>query len=300
MNFDAVLIAGPTASGKSALAMELAERIGGTVVNADSMQVYAELRVLTARPSAADEARVPHRLYGHVPVAEHYSVGRYAADVAVLLKDVKRPIFTGGSGLYFNALTEGLSPIPAVPAETRTRVRARFAAQGASDFFAKLTADDPETAAGLRESDTHRVLRAAEVWEETGVGLRQWQREAGHPVLKDLHLARIVIAPPRETLVARIERRAKAMLEQGALEEVRALGAIDSALPASRALGLVALQAELEGRATAEEALTALVQDTRQYAKRQMTWFRQRMKDWIWSESGDLGNIISTIMYSNT
>ncbi len=296
MSVDAVLIAGPTASGKSAVALALAERLQGTVVNADSMQVYAELRLLTARPSVADEARAPHRLYGHVPAHDHYSVGRYSTDAAKILKTTSTPIFTGGTGLYFGALIDGLSPVPPVSPDTRTRVRARFDALGAEAFFAEFTACDPESAAALHASDTQRVLRAAEVWDETGVSLKRWQQTAGEPVLKAERIARFVIAPPRALLLKRIEARARVMLEQGALEEVRALGEIDRKLPAARALGVAALQEHLAGKIPPEAVEERLILETRQYAKRQMTWFRGRMADWIWIENSDIGNIISTIM----
>jgi tRNA dimethylallyltransferase len=295
MSVDAVLIAGPTASGKSGVALALAERLGGTVVNADSMQVYAELRVLTARPSSQDETRASHRLYGHVPARERYSAGRYRDDAAVILPSVKMPIFTGGTGLYFAALTEGLSPIPPIASETRRRVRTRFEELGAEKFFAGFAAADPQSAASLRASDMQRVLRAADVWEETGISLKRWQQTAGEPVLKGRRAARFVIAPPREILLERIEARAGAMLETGALEEVAALGAIDQSLPAARALGVAALQDHLAGKSSQGEAQVRLVLETRQYAKRQMTWFRKRMADWIWIEDPEKSNIISTI-----
>src|SRR4051812_44828292 len=183
MSVDAVLIAGPTGGGKSAVALNLAQRLGGTIINTDSMQVYAELRILTARPSVADEALAPHRLYGHVGVWERYSAGRYQAEAARALAETRGqnrlPIFVGGTGFYFSALTEGLSPIPDVPDEVRAAVRTRFEKVGRETFFAELTARDPETAANLRASDTQRILRAADVLEATGVSLSEWRRLSG-------------------------------------------------------------------------------------------------------------------------
>jgi tRNA dimethylallyltransferase len=302
MSWDAVLIAGPTASGKSALAMALAEAFGGAVINADSMQVYRELRVLTARPAAADEARVPHRLYGHVPIAERYSAGRYMAEARDALVEMRAagvlPIFTGGTGLYFRVLTDGLSPIPAVPQEIRERCRARLQTVGAAAFFAELAARDPETAAQLRAGDTQRVLRAASVLEATGRPLRLWQQTQGAPVLAGLRVARFVLSPPREALYARIDARFAAMLDQGALDEVRALASLDPTLPAARALGVPRLLAHIRGELTREEALAAGQGETRRYAKRQLTWFRRFMRDWKWLEKGDFSNIVAKTLRS--
>jgi tRNA dimethylallyltransferase len=296
MSWDAVLIAGPTASGKSALALALAERIGGAVINADSMQVYRELRVLTARPSAEDEQRAPHLLYGHVSVAERYSVGRYQDDVRAALARLRAegrvPIFVGGTGLYFNALTQGLSPIPAVAPEIRERVRARLDEIGALAFYDELAGRDPETAATLRPSDSQRVLRAAAVLEATGRPLRQWQRTQGEATLGGLTLGRYVVAPPREALYRAIDDRAAAMLQQGAVEEARALSELDPSLPAARALGVRELLRVHPGEASVEEALAALQVETRRYAKRQLAWFRRFMSDWIWLENGKLSNIL--------
>jgi tRNA dimethylallyltransferase len=200
MQFDAVLIAGPTASGKSAAALALAERFGGAVIDADSMQVYRELRVLTARPGTAEAARAPHFLYGHVSAHERYSAGRYREDAAQALAEARTrgrlPIFVGGTGLYFAALTEGLSPIPQVPVEARERVRARFDEMGREAFLADLIARDP-AAAKLRPSDTQRLLRAADVLEATGKPLSAWQAMSGESVLGGMRLVRFVLAPPR-------------------------------------------------------------------------------------------------------
>lgn len=297
---DAVLIAGPTASGKSALVLALAERLGGTIVNTDSMQVYCELPILTAQPSAAEKARVPHRLYGHVGARESYSAGRYRVDAMAVLADAraaeKLPIFAGGTGLYFAALTEGLAGIPPIPAAIRGEVRARREAIGPDVFFAELAARDPVSAARLRPGDTQRTLRAMEVIEATGRPLSYWHGHADEPVLKGLRLARFVLSPPRPLLHARIGARFDAMVETGALDEARALLDLDPALPAAKILGLRPLQALLRGKMGREEALAAAKTATRQYAKRQTTWFRYRMSDWTWLETSEIGNILPIMM----
>jgi tRNA dimethylallyltransferase len=225
MNVDAVLIAGPTASGKSAAALALAERMGGAIINADSMQVYAELRILTARPTPQDERRAPHFLYGHVGASERYSAGRYQDEAASALSEVREkgllPIFVGGTGLYFSVLTEGLSPIPAVPAKVRILNRQRFDEIGRDAFFADLAARDAESAARLRPSDTQRMLRAADVLEATGRPLNAWQSMGGQASLGGLRLARYVLSPPRDVLNRRIDARLETMAEQGVLDEVR-------------------------------------------------------------------------------
>ena len=297
---DAVLIAGPTASGKSAAALALAERLSGTLVNADSMQIYRELRVLTARPSAEEEARVPHRLYGHVGVTEAYSVGRYQSDAATALAAVKEagrlPIFVGGTGLYFGALTEGLAEIPPVPAPVRAAVAARRAEIGAETFHAELAARDPEARARLKPGDTQRTLRAMEVIEATGRPLAYWQAHKGEPMLKCLRLARFVLSPPRAQLYARIDARFAAMLESGALAEAKALSVLDPRLPAAKILGLRPLQALAAGELSRAEALASAQTATRHYAKRQLTWFRHRMADWVWLEGVGESNILPEIL----
>ena len=294
---DAVLIAGPTASGKSRLAMELAEKIGGVVINADSMQVYREPRILTARPSDADMERVPHLLYGHVSARELYSVGRYRSDAVDALAQARAmgriPIFTGGTGLYFSALTEGLAGIPPIPAAIREGARARLKQIGVSALHAELAARDPETASQLRPTDPQRVLRAYEVFEATGRPLARWQREMGKPVLDGLRLRKFVVDIPRPELRARIETRFKAMLCEGALEEAAALEGLDPSLPAAKILGLRELWALRRRELSETEAVTLAVTATRQFAKRQMTWFRNRMKDWAWLESSSSADIVS-------
>ncbi len=286
MKIDAVLIAGPTASGKSAAALALAEHIGGVVINADSMQVYREAPTLTAQPDAEAQARAPHLLYGHVPAREVYSVGRYAQDARSALDQahaMKRiPIFVGGTGLYFAALTDGLSQMPPIPAEVRAKARALLEEIGVEALHGRLAARDPETAAQLRPTDPQRALRAYEVFEATGRPLLHWQREAGTPVLKDLTLARFVLNPPRPLLRDLIARRFEAMLSDGGREEVLALADLDPALPAAKLLGLRPLLAHMRGEISREEAMTLAITATRQFAKRQMTWFRNRMADYIW------------------
>lgn len=283
----AILIAGPTASGKSALALDLAEDIGGTVINADSMQVYDALRILTARPSREDEGRVPHLLYGHVPIREAYSVGRWLADVEVALAEVRAagrlPIVTGGTGLYFKALTEGLSPIPEVPEDIRSAVRARLVEEGAETLHSELTQRDPETGRRVPPSDPQRIVRALEVIEFTGRSLADWQREPAAPALIEPGGARrIVLWPDRDWLRARIDMRFEAMLAAGALDEVRAVMEmnLDPDLPGYRAHGLRPLIAHLRGEIGLDEAGERTKAETRQYAKRQFTWFRHQMPDW--------------------
>jgi len=286
MKFDAVLIAGPTASGKSAQALALAEEIGGVVINADSMQVYREAPILTAQPSEADKARAPHLLYGHVIAREVYSVGSWRADAVDALAKAQAmgrvPVFVGGTGLYFMALTEGLADVPATPPEIRDAARALLDDIGVEALHAKLTDRDPLTASRLRPSDPQRVLRAFEVFEATGRPLAEWQSAPAEPVLKDKKVAAFVLDPPRPELRARIARRFEAMLDQGGLEEARKLEGLDPALPAAKLLGLRPLQALAAGTLTREEALDAAITGTRQFAKRQMTWFRHRMPHYIW------------------
>jgi len=286
MKFDAVLIAGPTASGKSAAALELAEDIGGVVINADSMQVYREAPILTAQPSAEDRARAPHLLYGHVSAREVYSVGRWRDDAAKALDEARAmgrvPIFAGGTGMYFMALTDGLSHIPATPDEVRDTARALLDDIGVEALHARLAERDPLTASKLRPSDPQRVLRAYEVLESTGRSLAQWQEAPGEPVLKDARLAAFVLDPSRDTRRARIAERFEKMLEAGALDEARALEGLDPSLPAAKLLGLRPLQALAKGTLTRGEALDGAITATRQFAKRQMTWFRHRMPHYIW------------------
>jgi len=286
MKFDAVLIAGPTASGKSASALALAEEIGGVVINADSMQVYREAPILTAQPSDGDKARLPHLLYGHVSAREVYSVGSWRADAVGALAQAqimgRTPIFVGGTGLYFMALTDGLADVPPTPPEIRDAARALLDDIGVEALHAKLTDRDPLTASRLRPSDPQRVLRAFEVFEATGRPLAEWQSAPAEPILKDRKIAAFVLDPPRPELRARIAQRFEAMLDQGGLDEARRLESLDSALPAAKLLGLRPLQALAAETLTREEALDAAITGTRQFAKRQMTWFRHRMPHYVW------------------
>jgi len=286
VSFDALLIAGPTASGKTAAGLALAEEIGGVVINADSMQVYREAPILTAQPSAADQARVPHLLYGHVSVRQAYSVGRWREDAASALAEARAmgrvPIFVGGTGLYFMALTDGLADIPATPEDVRDQARALLDDIGVEALHARLSERDPLTASRLRPSDPQRVLRAYEVFESTGRSLVEWQGAPSEPLLKGAKLAGFVLDPPREARRARIAERFEKMLETGGLEEARALDGLDPALPAAKLLGLRPLQAFARGSLTRAEALDGAITATRQFAKRQMTWFRHRMAHYIW------------------
>ena len=296
MRFDAVLIAGPTASGKSDAALALAEVIGGVVINADSMQVYAEAPILTAQPDGQARARAPHLLYGHVSAREVYSVGRWRDDAMKALADAralkKVPIFVGGTGLYFTALTEGLAEIPAIPADIRADARALLEEIGVAALHDRLVQKDPKTAAQLRPTDPQRTLRAYEVFEATGKPLADWHEDETAPMLADQRLAKFVLDWPRPELRARIGRRFEAMLTKGGLEEALALKDLDPALPAAKLLGLRPLIAMAEDRMTREAAISEAVTATGQFAKRQMTWFRNRMGDYVRFNPLD-SNIIS-------
>jgi tRNA dimethylallyltransferase len=284
----AVLIAGPTASGKSALALHLAERLGGVVVNADSMQVYRDLRVITARPAPGEEARVPHRLYGHVDAAENYSVGRWCRDAAVVLEEIaaqgRLPILVGGTGLYFKALLTGLAAVPPIPDDIRTRVRERIVSEGAPALHAELMRADPKTAQRLMVNDRSRISRALEVVEATGRPLSDWHRDGLPPLVDAAHAVKVFVTCERAELVRRIEARFGIMLKAGALEEVRALAArrLDPLLPAMKAHGVPWLIRQLAGAISRDEAAAGGIMDTRRYAKRQVTWFRNQMQDWLW------------------
>ena len=282
----AVLIAGPTASGKSALAIEIARRLDGVVVNADSMQVYADLRILSARPSEAEEALAPHRLYGHVDGAVNYSAMRYAADVAALLPELweqgKLPILVGGTGLYFKAVTEGFSAMPPVPEAVRSAFRARTEGAGTEALHAELAALDPVMADRLRPSDRMRIMRAIEVHLATGRSLASFQGEREPGPLDGMALLRLFVSPLREDVRARIDRRFEAMMAAGALEEVARLRErrLDPLLPIMRAHGVPGLIAHLDGEISLQEAIARGQADTRAYSKRQVTWFRHQMAGW--------------------
>jgi tRNA dimethylallyltransferase len=288
----AILIAGPTASGKSAAALALAQRLGGTVINADSMQLYRELAVLTARPTAADMARAPHRLYGIVPAREAYSVGRWLAGAGAAIRAAQAerrvPIVVGGTGLYFKALLEGLARVPDIPPEIREYWRGQAGQLGVEGMRRELAARDPAVAARL-PGDPQRLVRALEVIDATGVSLYEWQGDIVAPVIASDAVTKLVIAPEREAVYARIDARFDRMIDAGALEEVRTLMSLglDDGLPAMRAHGVRELAAYSAGDRTLEQAATMAKTETRRYAKRQMTWLRRFMTDWEWLPDAD-------------
>ncbi|MBS0122920.1 tRNA (adenosine(37)-N6)-dimethylallyltransferase MiaA [Thetidibacter halocola] len=272
-----VLVAGPTASGKSALALAIAERQGGVIVNADALQVFGDWRVLTARPSPEDEARAPHLLYGHVPGDRPYSVGDWLREVAPLL-DGPRPILVGGTGLYFTALTEGLAEVPPVPPEIRAEADAMLAKAGLAAMVAAL---DPATRTRIDTRNPARVQRAFEVLRATGRGLAEWQADTPPPLLPLSRAQPVLFDAPKDWLTPRIERRFRLMIEAGALDEARAnLPGWRPDLPSAKAIGAADLIAHLKGDIPLEQAMTRAIILTRQYAKRQRTWFRARMGDW--------------------
>lgn len=291
----AILIAGPTASGKSALALRVAQRVGGAIVNADAMQVYRDLRIITARPTLEEQESVPHLLFGHVDAAVNYSVGRWLDNLAAALRGLEArdmtPILVGGTGMYFKAALYGLSDIPAVPAEVREAVRARADGKHAQTLHAELAARDPETAARLRETDPQRVLRALEVLEATGKPLASYQGSRNPPLLNASECAAFFLAPEREKLYARIDARFEHMMQAGALDEVAALNArgLDPALPAMRAHGVPHLIAYLDGGMSLDEAIRRGKLDTRRYAKRQFTFARHQLPgfEWLAGEEAD-------------
>jgi tRNA dimethylallyltransferase len=284
----AVLIAGPTASGKSALALDLAQKHRGTVINTDSMQVYRDLRVLTARPTPEEEIAVPHRLYGHVDATVNFSAGSFVADAARELAEARRqgrmPIFVGGSGLYFKAITRGLSAVPPIPSGVRDGVRARLERDGVEALHAELARRDSVAAERLKPRDRTRIARALEVVEATGRSLTDWHREGLPPILQAGEYVALFLAPEREQLYARIDARFDAMLKAGALEEVAALAArrLDPLLPAMKAHGVPPLIRHLNGDIALAEAAEIGRADTRHYAKRQFTWFRHQLPEFEW------------------
>jgi tRNA dimethylallyltransferase len=272
-----VLIAGPTASGKSALALEIAAFTGGPVVNADALQVFADWRILTARPTEADEARHRHALYGHVPGTEAYSVGHWLRDLVPFL-DGPAPVIVGGTGLYFTALTEGLAEIPPTPEAVRAEAMARIGAEGAGALLAEL---DPGTAGRIDRANPMRIQRAWEVLTATGRGLADWQDETGPALLPLDAVQPLLLEAPKDWLTPRIARRFEGMLEAGVLEEARANApGFHPALPSAKAIGAAELVAHVRGEMPLEDAREAVLTATRQYAKRQRSWFRARMRDW--------------------
>lgn len=282
----AVLIAGPTASGKSGFALRIAEAIGGTIVNADSMQVYRELSIITARPTVEEMERVPHRLYGVVPSATAYSVGRYLRDAAAAIEEIRAegrvPIVVGGTGLYFKALLEGLSPVPEVDPAIREHWRQQAEGTGAPALHALLALRDPAMAARLMPTDKQRIVRALEVLDSTGRSLSHWQALPGTPVLHEAQCVRLLLVAERAQLMTNIDARFEAMLAAGALDEIRAFSrlGLSEELPAVRAHGVRPLLAHLRSELSLEAAAEGAKAETRQYAKRQVTWHRRNMIAW--------------------
>ncbi len=283
----AILIAGPTASGKSSAALKLAAACNGAIINADSMQVYRELRILSARPGAEDEGSVPHYLYGTVPAATAYSTGMWLEQVAQVLQSVRQqgriPIIVGGTGLYFYALENGLSAVPDIAVEVREKWREKLVNEGVAVLYDALKINDETMAAQLKPGDSQRIVRALEVKEATGVSLSEWHRRKGStPVLAGDDIIRVVIAPERQEIYRRCDQRLDQMIDNGGLDEVRDLLALklDSRLPAMKALGVAQLGRFLGGEASLDEALTRAKTDTRRYAKRQLTWIKRNMIAW--------------------
>jgi tRNA dimethylallyltransferase len=278
-----VVIGGPTASGKSILAMRLAERSGGMVVNADSMQLYRELRILTARPSPADEARVPHRLYGVLSAEQPGSVGSWLAMAQEAIAEARaqgRPaIVVGGTGLYLYALLHGLADVPPVPPEAREKASALYRRLGGPAFHAELQARDPVMAARLAPHDRQRLIRAFEVVEATGRSLADWQADAPTRVALPQPVVGIALMPPRAEVYARIGKRLQAMIAAGALEELSTLRGLAPDLPLLKAVAVRELLAHLEGRLDLESALERATVQTRRYAKRQLTWLRHQLPE---------------------
>lgn len=292
-----ILIAGPTASGKSQFALALAREFDGVIINADSCQVYQELSVISARPSVADMEDIPHRLYGHISGVVPYSTGLWLDDVSRVLGEIKelgkRAIFVGGTGLYFQALLNGLSEVPEIEPSIRAYWRAEAERVGSETLHGILVDKDPLMAEVLNPGDTQRIVRALEVIESTKRSLKLWQQESSEPLLCEDNTHRFVVSFEREVLYERINRRFAEMVGQGGLDEVRAVMALKyslsqqdrlstDGLPMFRALGVPELMAHLEGEVTPEEAVSRAQQQTRRYAKRQLTWLRRNMISWNW------------------
>ena len=276
-----LIVCGPTASGKSALALDIARKFDGVIINADSMQVYRELRILTARPSLCDEARAPHRLYGIASVTDPFSAGRWrelaGAEIDAAHRADKLPIVCGGTGLYLKALTEGLSEMPDIPQDVRDAVRRRVRDLGAPACHHALSLQDPRTAARLAPGDAQRIARALEVWEATGRPLADWQAEKRSGPRPEWRFSTFLLAPSRATLHRAIDARFRSMIDAGALAEVRALDGLDETLPALKAVGVPDLRRLLAGELEESEAIERAQRATRQFAKRQGTWFRNQI-----------------------
>ncbi|MFZ5739538.1 MAG: tRNA (adenosine(37)-N6)-dimethylallyltransferase MiaA [Pseudomonadota bacterium] len=298
----AVLIAGPTASGKSALALKLAQASGGTVINTDSMQVYRDLRIITARPTPDEEAQAPHRLYGAVDAAVNFSAGAYVEAAAEALAETREagrlPILIGGTGLYFKALTRGLSAVPKIADAVRDEVRSRLDRDGVLALHAELARHDREAAARLAPADRTRIARALEVVLGTGRPLAHWHNHASPPLLPPDDVVAVFLAPEREALYGRIDARFAAMLRAGALDEVAALAdrGLDPLLPAMKAHGVPALIRHLRGEITLDEAAAIGAADTRHYAKRQFTWFRHQLPEFRWVRPEGAGALLNAVI----
>jgi len=296
-----LLIGGPTAGGKSGLALRLAQACGGEIVNADSMQLYGDLAILTARPTTKEMARAPHHLYGVADAADAWSVGRWLAAARVALADIaargRTAIVVGGTGLYFRALTEGLADIPPTPAAIRTTVAQAYDSLGEARFREVLGGVDPAAAARIAAGDRQRLTRALEVHEATGRPLSDWQADT-RPTLAPSDWRGLVVEPPRAELYRRIDARLAAMVDDGALAEVEALLArtIDPNTPAMKALGVASFAAQLAGALSAPEALAHAQRQTRHYAKRQITWFGRQTLGWEWASNPDSADLVDALL----
>lgn len=283
LKYKPILICGPTASGKSALGIEIARKSGGCIINADALQVYDTWRVLTARPCESDEQDVPHHLYGHVPISKTYSVGAWLRDVSKVLENIESPvIILGGTGLYFSALTTGLAEIPETPEHIRSRGNEIRNASYSAEFIEYLSKHDPETLAKTDQDNPMRLQRAWEVLEATARGLASWQKDTPPPLIPVENATAIVLNSRVEWLNARIARRFDSMVAEGALNECRAVmqSGWEPSLPSSRALGARELVSYLRNECTLDEAKESATISTRQFAKRQRSWFRNKMQDW--------------------
>ena len=296
----AILIAGPTASGKSSIALHLAQELGGVIINADSMQVYKDLDIITARPGPAEREASPHALYGILDGADHFSVAAWLilakAEAGKAWESGRIPIFTGGTGLYFKALTQGLVDLPEISEGVRGQLRQRLENEGIKALYRDLEAKDPETAGRLKPADKQRIIRALEVFEATGKPLSRWLRKTTEDPFKGVEFVKICLLAGPEVLNRRIRARFHNMIEKGALREAANFAAkgIDRSRPVMKALGLRPLLRHLKGDISIDEAASLAVIETRQYAKRQRTWFRGQFSDWTFVEAD--GNAAGKIL----